>query len=147
MVRVFAVLLLLATSPLAHAEVYKWKGADGKIHYSDLPPSGHPEDHKVGLKRTAPQESNSAKSIAEQDAEFKKRRIDAEEKKSKEEKQLAEVKEKERNCAAAKGNLKMLEEDGRVVSYNEKGEKIFVDDKDRPQMIADARKAVDSWCK
>jgi hypothetical protein len=146
MARIFAVLLLLAAS-VAHADVYKWKAPDGKIHYSDLPPSGRPEDHKLGLRGAAPQENPSAKSIAEQDADFKKRRIEADEKKAKEEKEMAELKEKERNCATAKGNLKLLEENVRVARYNEKGEKEFLEEKDRPQMIADAKKAVDSWCK
>jgi hypothetical protein len=145
-------LWLAAIASVVQAEVYKWTGPDGRIHYSDAPPPSSRSDQKTNVRTggSRPNEAPAAapvKSIAEQEAEFKKRQVEEEEKRLNSEKQVAEAKERERNCANARGNLKVLEDGGRAVRYNEKGERLFVDDKDRPQLIADARKAVESWCR
>jgi hypothetical protein len=69
---------------------------------------------------------------------------EAAEKKAAEDQKQAE--EARRNCTAAKSNLQSLE-NGRVATYDEKGEKTFLDDAQRAAAIERARKDVSQWCK
>lgn len=138
--------ILVFASSSAHAQVYKWVDAQGKVHFSDQPPPGAvqaPSATPAAPSATASQ----PKSYVEKEMEFRKRRIEAEEARKKQEDQIAETRVKQQNCVNAKGNLKNLEDGGRVFEYNDKGERVFLNDNARQQAIREARQAVDSWCK
>ncbi|MEW5944069.1 MAG: DUF4124 domain-containing protein [Pseudomonadota bacterium] len=147
--------LLACLSLAAHGEqLYKWVDSDGKVHYTDQPPPAKAEKKPLNIKvqpaaQTAVGEEKKpvAKSTAEKEQEFRQRRVAAEEAQAKREKEQADAREKERNCAQARGNLRNLQEGGRTVQYDAKGEKVYLDDTARQQAIVDAQKAVDSWCK
>ncbi|MGH8728726.1 MAG: DUF4124 domain-containing protein [Burkholderiales bacterium] len=129
---------------IAHAEVYKWKDANGRYHYSDLKPIDDEEQ-----KMQVPQGPTSpvSKSISEKEIEFKKRQLEAEENSAKEAKQLGEAKERQKNCEQARGNLKNLESGTRLVKYDAKGDQMYIEDNERPALIEQAKKAISDWCK
>ena len=150
------VLVLLATTS-AYCEVYKWVDADGTVHYSDQPPQGDVKEQSLGIKsgtsgteapgtEKAAAKSAAPKTYIEQDAEFRKRQVEAEAKRAKEEKVLAEAKEARQNCEHARSSLQSLQSGQRVVKYNEKGERVYIEDNEREREIANAQKGVDSWC-
>ncbi len=143
-------IFLLITSFSTYAALNKWVDAEGKVHYSDSPPV----DVKVQKIRTsvAPDSISSEsgvtapKSIAERDAEWKKEqkgKAEAEQKLAKE-KEAADIKQK--NCESARSNLATLENSPVLVTYNEKGERTYMDDTSRKQRTDEARKSVSSFC-
>ena len=150
------VLVLLATTS-AYCEVYKWIDPDGTVHYSDQAPPGAVQEQTLGIKsgtsgseapgteKAAPK-SPGPKTYIEQGAEFRKRQVEAEAKRAKEEKALAEAKEAQQNCERARSSLQSLQTGQRVTVYNEKGERAYLDDNAREQEIANTQKAVDFWC-
>lgn len=145
-----AVSLTLAALPLAAgAEIVKWVDDKGQVHYSDHAPPKAKKAKTMNLPSnpsttTAPAAS---KSTAEKERDFQQRRMDAEtaDKKAADDKKQAE--ETKQNCAAAKGNLSTLQGGGRLMTYNEKGEPVAMDEAKRLKGIEDAKKDVARWCK
>jgi hypothetical protein len=138
-------LLLISTS--SHAEVKKWIDAEGKVHYSDMPPV----NMKVTtISRNAPETLTPAssaaapKTLAEREVEWKKSQKAKEEASQKEaqEQQAASIKQK--NCENARNNLSILENSPALL-YNEKGERI-TDDATRKQRTEETRQDVSTYC-
>lgn len=142
---------LCAALPV-HAQVHKWVDANGKVQYSDQPPPGQSGVQKLRIEKSTapaavPAATKAPKTLAERDLESRQNQVAAEEAKKKQQQADADAKIKQGNCINAKGNLKTLEEGGRVFKYDSKGEKQYVDDADREKAIADARRQVSEWCK
>ena len=146
----FAIFTLFLTCLNVHAEPRSWTDADGKVQYSDHVPSGVTTSKPVrsisGKGQTEAPASYSSKSYAEREAEMKKakqEKNEAAQKKSAQEEQTAT---KKSNCTAARDNVRVLEESGRIVTYDANGERTYLDDAAREQRLADARKAVSANC-
>jgi hypothetical protein len=154
MMRKELALLLALLAPLALAgEIYTWKDASGRVNYSDTPPPGAQQVRTLRQGTTEPQAAPApaaatpqAKSIAEQEVEFRKRRAAAQEVEAKAEKEKVAMEEKQRNCQQAKNQLAALESGQRVARFNEQGEREFLEDNQRAAEIERARKAVADWC-
>ncbi len=139
--------LILLLPLLAHAEIVKWVDDKGKVHYSDQPPATAKTPKTLNIKNQPGASAPAQKSLADQELEFRKRQMEAEDaaKKAAEDKKQAET--AQQNCASARANLKMLQDGVRMTKYNEKGERVFLDDADRAKAIAEAQRAVSDWCK
>lgn len=141
--------LTLCITP-AYAALYKWVDEQGKVHYADQPPSGKTQSNKTldipNQPASAPAAS-AAKSWQEKDLEYKKRQAAAAEAEAKKQKQAQEAKAKTENCNNAKKNLEGLQIGGRVYTYDDKGNRSYMDDAQRAKAMADAQKAISEWCK
>ena len=106
----------LATPYLSFAETYKWIDADGKIHYSDKPPPANIKKSvkvkppsRAGVSPTADESAGAApaapagpKTAAEQEAEFRQRKVEAAEKEARQKQADAEKENKKRSCENAR---------------------------------------------
>ncbi len=137
-------LLLLSFS--AYGALTKWVDAEGTVHYSD----GTPPDNIKTKTFTAPRDQASgvpaAKTFVEREAEWKKAQKAKEETSQKDAQLQEEALAKQKNCAAAKANLKALETSQLILTYNDKGESTYMDDSARRQNIEEARKQISSYC-
>lgn len=144
--------LLATLAPLAaHAQLLKCVGKDGRVEYAAQCPGGTKE-LQTGIKNTpaAPQPGTAAKqpSLAERDADFRKRQLDAAEARKKEDAANAEKAARREDCERAKIYLKSLQEGQRIAQVDPKtGERVFLEDANRPAEIARAQKVADSNCK
>lgn len=143
------------------AETYKWTDADGKTHYSDQPPPASVKEPVTinPRKTSAPKTSTSPaagekgakaakpKTYVEQEAEFRKRKVEAAEREAAEKKKADEAAEKKQNCEQARGQLRTLQAGGRMTRINAKGEREFMTDAETAQETERGKKNVDSWCK
>jgi hypothetical protein len=142
-----AIALLITAVPVS-AQMLKCVAKDGKVEYATQCPPGTTEQ-QTGIRNepgkiTAPPQ----KSAAEREAEYKKRKAEGVEDKKKAEQKAAETAVTREQCDNARANLKGLQEGQRVVRLDPKtGERIFVQDDERPAEIARAQKAVDANCK
>jgi hypothetical protein len=146
------ILSLLAITATAHAGVTKWVDADGKVQYSDQPPPATVKSQKILDIKVSPASPKAAssgegRSTAEKELEFRKRQVKAEEAAAKEAKDQEEAKRAKANCEQSRQQLQALQEGQRDTRYDAKGERVFLEDSDRPQAINEAKQAVDSWCK
>ena len=147
--RAIILLILACAWTAASAQVYTWRDASGKIHYSDTPPPGvDAKKMRAGAQSGAtPSPSVPARSLAEQDMEFRKRQTDADKARAKAEQEKNDAEDSKRNCEDARKQLNALESGQRMSRLNEAGEPIALDDEMRAQEIDKARKSVQSWCK
>jgi hypothetical protein len=147
-----AALLAFAAVASAHAQLYKWKDANGVTQYGDRPPGGvtaEPVSRATGGTVAAPSTAaaSSPRTVAEQEQEFRKRQLERQEKAREQEKLALETKAREENCRRAKMQLGSLESGMRQARLNEQGERIFLDDAGIEREKGEARKAVDQHCK
>ena len=173
MKRLLMLALLLAALP-ASAVMYKWVDQDGKVHYSDQPPpSGAKKSGVMNAPSPAKPAGDAApanaataappgakpageaanatpkqpKTAAEQEMEFRKRRLEAAEAEAKRQQDAQAAEDKKRNCAQATSRLTALEAGGRITKYGPSGETLYLSDSEIARELGDARKVADSWCK
>lgn len=145
-------LIILLLSAAAHGQMLKCTGKDGKIEYATQCPPGTRQE-AIGIKSapsSAPSGSSAApqKSLAEQDAEFRKRLVEKEEAQAKAAKKTAESDERRRACEQARAYLKSLQAGNRVAKIDPKtGERIYLDDAGYATEIAAAQRSIDANCK
>ncbi|MGH8697688.1 MAG: DUF4124 domain-containing protein, partial [Burkholderiales bacterium] len=117
----------LVAAPSVAQQLYKYTGPDGKVQYSDRPPADGQKAEKItGRASTVSPPASAAvsgsdaakagapKSLAEQDQDFRKRRLEAQEKASKDAKLAEEKRAQDASCAAARRQLSGLQSGARV---------------------------------
>jgi hypothetical protein len=158
MLRVLVLGLLFACAAGASAQLYRWVDKDGRVRYGDTPPPGV---KAATLKPSpgagapaAPAETEAAAkdapkgplTPAEQDADFRKRQLDAQRAREQDERASRDAQAKQDNCARAQESLAGLESGQRIARTNASGERYYIDDDQRAAEIAKARQSVSSWC-
>lgn len=154
--KTIAALTVLLASTAAYGQVMKCVGPDGRVEYANFCPTG-----TTGQKTTistkasgsahapaAPAAPASAqKSLAEQEAAFKKRQIEQREAQQKTQKVAAEQAQKRQACESAQNYLKTLESGVRLRARDPKtGDIGYLDDAGRAAEVAKARKAIQDNC-
>jgi len=147
----------------AFAESYKWVDENGRVHYSDQPPASSMNSKIVGpaskpksstgsdatdsSSATDSSESGEPKSIAEREAELRKKQKADQEAAAKSAKDQANKDANQENCNQAKLSLKTLESGMRIKEVGSSGEQVYLDDEQRQQRIEKTRQDIDRLCK
>lgn len=142
-------IFLLLICHIAHAELSKWVDAEGKVHYSDEAPPANVKVKPLNIpKEHAPFASATpaTKSLAELEAELRKKQKAKEAATQKAIQQQEEARAKQQNCDIARSNLRVLEDSPRIATYGSNGERSYLDDAARKQRIEEARKVVSQHC-
>lgn len=151
----------LVAVPVAAQQLYKYTGPDGRVQYSDRPPADGRKAEKVTGARVSTMSPGSAaassggeaakptgpKSIAEQEQDFRKRRLEAEEKSRKDEKLAQEKRLNDESCAALRRQLSAVQSGGRMARLNEAGERVFLDDDGMQQEAQRLQRDIAQTCK
>ena len=158
MTRYLTLALCLLALPAA-AELYKWTDENGKVHYSDQPPPASVKKSET-IKAPKPQVAAPApttpgakpatggpKTAAEQEMEFRKRRLETAEADAKAQKEAQAAADKKRTCDQATAQVTALERGGRVTKPGPNGEQNYLSDQEIAGELAEARKAQAAWCK
>lgn len=135
---------LLALAPHAHAELYKWTDAQGKVHYTDQPPTVSAQTIKNSATGQAGTTTQATQSLNAQEQAYQKRRKEAEDARAKEAEQSRIARE---NCDKARKNLDALNKSSRVYTTNAAGQRTYMDDAARAGALANSQKAVSEFCK
>jgi hypothetical protein len=145
---------LLLAAGAASGQMVECIDAKGNRTFAQFCPPSTVKENKLmkggasmGGATPPPAAATPGKSLAERDAEFKKRAASRQEAEAKAEKEKAEAKDDDRSCQDARAHLRALQDGQRIARVDPKtGERIVLDDKDRPGEIANAQKSVDQWC-
>ncbi|SFF73442.1 protein of unknown function [Duganella sp. CF458] len=162
---------LIACTSLAQAQ-WMWVNEKGVKQLSDQPPPpGTPPNRILKAPRGAPvadmrkdvaatpgaegeevpasdDKAASAKpSLAERNADYKKRQQETAEKTAKAAEDAKREAEKKKYCAEAKSNIGMLESGMRVSEMGPNGERNYMSDESRAQKVKEQRESVNSMCK
>lgn len=140
---------------VAVADVYKWVDKDGKIQYSDQPPLDG--DAKKMKKKTIhapstadPASSSSTKpaaTVADQELEYRKRKAEKEEAEQKKQASIEEARKNKEYCNSLKGDLRSHTDGTRLYRYNDKGERVFMDEKEHAKSKRDLDERIAKECK
>jgi hypothetical protein len=136
----FCLALLFVLPLLAHAQAYKCKQANGSTSFQDFPCD---QVGPTGRAMPAPTASPKppAAQVPAQDAARREEEAAIRARND----EVAAYNKKVR-CDNARRQLGILKEQRPVYSRDDKGERVYVDDKDRPAMIAAAEKQVAADC-
>ena len=140
--------LLAATA--TYAEVYQWKDANGKTHYSDQPPAGTVVTQTQKTESAAPASTPSAaapKTTADKDLEFRMRQKESQDKAEKAKKEQDAANSLKDNCDSARKYLQTLESGERISQLNDKGEREYMTDARRQEETSKARQTIQANCK
>ena len=140
---------MLAFAAHAHAELYKWTDAQGKVHYTDQPPTLNSQTVKHSAKGQAETTSKATQSLDAKDQAYQKRRKEAEEARAKADKEAEQARIARENCDKARKNLSTLQYANapRVYTTNAAGQRIYMDDAARASALANSQKSVSEFCK
>jgi len=150
---VFALgIALTVTTLTAHAQTYQWKDSSGRTVISDRPPPASVRDAKTlgtppSPSVSAPLSSDTQKTTAEKDMEFRKRQQESREKADKEAKDSAQAAQNRENCERARTHLQALESGRRMILPDGNGGETFLEDAQRGDEIERARNAINESCK
>jgi hypothetical protein len=155
--------LVGAALALPAAAQWKWRGANGQIQYSDLPPPPGVAEKDIlqrptgaTLRAMGPAAAAPAASAAsvpplnpknvdpELEAKRKKAEQEAAAKAKAEEQRVAAAKAE--NCKRAREQIRTLESGMRMARINDKGEREVLDDKMRAEEMKRARDVADAEC-
>jgi Domain of unknown function (DUF4124) len=146
--QVFPFLILLCMAITANARVFKWTDGNGETHYSEKAPEGqqvlemHESSQPVDADSTgANQPDAMMQQLESVEAAHKAR--EEEQKKNTAEQNTAI---KDHQCAQAKHDLHVLQQQVPVYSLNDKGERVYVDDDERAKEIKGLSDAIATNC-
>ena len=137
----------LAFAAHAHADLYKWTDAQGRVHYTDQPPAVNATAIKGTATGQAATTSQAQQSLDAKDQAYQKRRKETEEARAKAEKEAEQARIQRENCAKARSNLSTLQNTPRVYTNNAAGQRTYMDDATRASALANSQKAVSDFCK
>jgi Domain of unknown function (DUF4124) len=143
-----AIALIALLLPLAAvAQVYTWKDASGKIHYSDQPPPDQGAKSRVlPTDSTDVADPAAIKAAAERRLELNKDAKKQKEAAVKAAKEHAQDEQRRKDCERARVSLQGLESGQIRFRMGANGEREGLDDSARAAEIANARRAVDATC-
>ena len=145
---------LINVSLTGWGQVYKWVDDKGVTHYTETPPPGG----KSQAMKTPPRNPTgdkmnpqpAAKSWQEQEIEFRQRRVEAEEAKQRQDTAEARARReaalRRESCIDARHNLQNLLAPRPIYGLDERGERRYVEDKDRPELIRKAKSTIEKDC-
>jgi len=138
------VILCLLMPSLSTADVYKWVDNDGKTNYTQLPPP--PGYEWEAVRETASPAATRSPSATELQERYEEKQKERENKAAVagQEKKNAEI--RRLNCDAATGNLTALEQEGQRRYMNADGELMRPTDKERQQLIDQAKQQMEKYC-
>ncbi len=133
-----------------NAALNKWVDSEGKVHYSDtIPPEAAATQtvRNIASKGQGDASASPApKSLPEREAELRKSRQAKDKATEKKAEEDSQANTKNLNCESARQNARTLEEGIRVTTYDEKGERSFMDDETRAKKLEEARSAISKNC-
>ncbi len=146
MLRAVAGILLALTATVSSAALYKWTDANGRVVYSDQPPTGNVNYEVVG-GAAPPSNPNAVRDMAAQEAEFRKRQTDKAEETAKAEKARAEATRRNELCMQARARVRLLQDEAQpLVRLNDKGERVLMTTEDRRRAIEEQQRVLRESC-
>lgn len=150
-----AAIIALALTGAAFAQ-YVWVDEKGIKQYSDLPPPASVPANRIlkhrGVAVSPQPEAETAAtpkadlSVAEKEAEYRKRRAEQAEKDKKAAEQEKYAADKAKHCERAREYNRALESGQRIARTDKNGERSFLTDEQRAQELRDSRRTLED-CK
>jgi hypothetical protein len=131
-----AILLIFSVASTPHAgTLSRWVDEKGVTHYEARPPA-NAKSGELQLRDPTGGPSDKSRaaspSVAEQEADFRQRRIQRAEAEAKEAKDMAQ---RQMRCRSLRSSADAMKKARRVYSVNEKGERVLMSNEERDALI------------
>lgn len=146
--RAVAIAVMAALPFVATAQtLYKWVDEKGVTHYSEKPPEKGSAT-RVEVRTAEGGKAAPAEDWKEKERQFRERRVQREQ----QEREEAAKKERDeqglaRRCRDAQRHLDGLKNARRVYELDAKGERVYLEDNERPARIEKWQREADATCK
>ena len=138
-------IVLAAALPAAAQALYKWVDEKGVTHYSESPPEKG-SAAKIELK-VPPGGAPAAPDWKEREIESRKQRIERDSKAGEQAaREARETAERARRCRAAQVALDLLRNGRRVYKLDDKGQRVYLEDGQRPALIQERERDARENC-
>ena len=141
-----AACLVVCPATATAQQMYKWKDSKGVTHFSENPPPDGSKADKIEVKPVGgerpaapPPDSWRNKELESKQQKAKAEGVDAIAKKREED-------QRAQKCQAYKREMDSLTSGVRLFHLNDKGERVFMEDKERQERIEEAKKAIREYC-
>jgi hypothetical protein len=141
-----SIILILAMSGSAFAQVYKWVDEEGQTHFSQTPPADHDADvikTRPGPKVDPAQSQQAVDTIIEQQTNDAKLR---QEDKAKQQQLAEKADAQSKNCDIAKSNLEQYQNNPNGRTKTGDGEYNRVDENDRQAKMDQLKQDIKKYC-
>jgi hypothetical protein len=146
-----SLLALLCVPPRAHAQTYRCVQANGSIAFQDHPCQVASKGSTIDVAPVQGYSSDGLSHSLGEDAAAQAAQRNSETAKENEHVKAynaqIEAANKERRCQAARHDLGVLKDQVPVYNRDNQGNRIYIEDKDRPAMIAAAEQRVATDCR
>jgi hypothetical protein len=146
--------LLLGFSVAALAQQYKWVDEKGRTQYGDTPPPGAkatrlrpPPPGSAPAPAAGAPAAKGPMTAAEKEADFRKRQLEAEKEREKQDLAARDAAQNRETCERAREYVRVIESGQRITRTDAKGERYFLDDAQRADELAKARSVVSQACR
>ena len=139
-----------------------WKDDQGKVIASDqAPPPSVPQSRIIKEPRArsagapapavdaskADPKGDAPKSLADRELEARQQQKETADAAKKADEEATKARAMQDNCSAVRGNLAALQAGGRAARFNEKGERVYLDDSQRASEIQKSQAQIAQYCK
>ena len=147
--------MVMFLSLTAHAEIYKWVDEHGQTHYGEKPPANKKSKQiyvrpapvsGIATETSTKQPSDSRSRLEKQQKLIRALSDDRKQKQEQRAKQQRMEKQRIRNCAVSKDNLRRYQSSSSVYKVDDKGNRITLPGTERDKSIQRARAEVKKWC-
>jgi len=145
MKRLIVLALACALAPLASATLYKYVDKDGKTVYSDTPPPSA-DAKPIHVTPSAGNGGPASKPANVLEKELEKGRALAKAREKKTEAAEQKAKLAEQRCEQARAIYRTYEDGGKLLKYNDKGEREFLSDEEIEAKRVSTKKEMDEAC-
>ena len=144
MKKVLLSLSLLCLIGSAHGQAYKCTQADGSLAFQDHPCSAGAAGSKVDLPEAQSYAPGSLGHMGTSDAAEQQREANQQIQASN---ARVDAENRQNRCNAARQRLGVLKEQRPIYQRDDQGNRVYMEDKDRPAAIAQAEQSVAANCK
>ena len=133
------------------AEVYKWTDEQGRVHFSDKPPSKDVPEYQLRTPASA-ESTSSQESLTDAERRARQKKLSDSLEADRRDKEQAEAKRKdqqakrEHNCMVARKQLSATKKYNKIFEYDQQGNRVYYDDAKKQQYLESKRAAVRKWC-
>jgi uncharacterized phage protein gp47/JayE len=145
MIRAIALAVAMAACAASAQQMYKWVDEKGVTHFSETPP---PDGNKGATKievKPGGSEKPGADNWRQRDLESRQRR--AKEGVEEESAKRAEESQRAGRCSEAQRQVDGFTNNVRVYHLDEKGQRVYLDEKQRETELARWRQDVEKYCR
>jgi flagellar biosynthesis GTPase FlhF len=143
----FIIVIFISTTVCAKQKFYKWTDENGNIHYT----SEKPENKNANEIKVKTNQPNLSKNVEENDESeeevfIEKSKLEKHNERKKITKKIAQ--QNKSQCQEARQTITKYQQQVRMSRTDKKsGEKIYLEDSKRQEIIKNAKKAVKKYCK